>query len=303
MSGFDDGYNNLMRPGDGNWTAWRNGGVQRHNDAMLSDMAARNRAATDQFLAGMNNQSAGPIYGGGAAPLGPRGRKILWRALAGILIIIVAVRVFQSIDRSMRAARKAERVARTAELQRVTDATWQPRLRQALQRFDVRRDLAAIDQAINVSPCYRTVITQVVAGRQLGFVDCPRPMSFTAPFQAHVQSDRFSVNYLASDPTIRTRMNVMPVTSWSLRAGPAMGDEAPVKVAIDQLGSAAVTSYVGQGCIAIDARRYASNQPAQSEQRSATGSPSTYASLARVTIACPSGEGRFRVAASRVFSE
>lgn len=301
MSDWQAGYDGLMRPPGNDRNAFNAGIAARQHQQAMADMTARHHAAMDQIRGG-NGQSGPLTYGGGPVYAGgpmTAGEKKVWLIILGVIAAIAVGWVaLSAIDDNMRAARKAERQRLEVEAQRQADAAWQPVLRQALERFDVRGDIDAMARAASVSPCYRDVITQVMAGRRLGFVHCPRLMSFSAPFQASVDSDRFSVEYVVPGPTIRTRMRVMPIVAWSMNAGPAQGNEAPVKRAIEHLGAATVARYIGKGCVVIDAERFASNQPVDAEAgHRRAGSPTSYANLGRVTIACPEGRD-YQVAAS-----
>ena len=240
----------------------------------------------------------GPVYWGSSTPL--RGRTILLLLLVPV-IIFVAVVVFNAIDEQIAASSRANRRAREADLQRAADACWRPALARAIVGFDAARDVDASNHTAAMSPCHWQAISNLIQGRR-GGVGCLG--SDSGPVGSFVDYDRFDVRYQTADPTIQHRLHVMALTPWPLTAGPSSGRDAPVAIAVAQLGFNAMRGRVGQGCVVIAADRIASNLPADGEAASSpdAAEPTAYFSRSAVSVACPAGKA-LHVVASRLYAK
>ena len=305
MGDFQSGYDGLARPGGNDWTAFNAGIAQRQHETAMADMAARHHAASqanfNAMMAPPPTGMAGGGFGGGA--LTPAGRKaMLWLLLAP-LAAWMAYSLVSGVNERMRQSARAARAAEAAELQRQTDAFWQPRLGKAVRAFDPARDLTAIQEARKLSSCYDLVIGELISGLAGNWQHCAGTsrMEDSGPVKASVHYDRFTFGYVTPNPTIRHRATAIPLTRYTLTPRPDLGRESPVTYALEQFGRAAVERYAGRGCIVIAVDRHASNAPfdAASFSEGAAPGPVTYSSVSTVSLACPAGKAGLRLVASR----
>lgn len=300
MSGFDDGKNRLMRPGDGDWTAWRNGGMQRHNEEMMADMTARHHAASEQLFSQMYSSSTPPAIGY-VGPIDKRTARILW--IVAFVLIGSGIGLI-AYDRSWDSQRAAaqDRVAQQRNSdQREADRIWLPVLERALLNFDARRDLAAIEQAQALSGCHRESLARLMSGgtQMLGCLG-DRQNPSDGPVRSSVHFDRFVVTYDTRSPVlVENRLTVMALNPQTRNAGRDLGDDSPPVIAQRALGAAAVDRLIASKCIVIAGGRVARGQPFVT----GPGRP-TIAATNRdvVSIACPEG-GRLQIRATRTFRD
>lgn len=310
MSGYDDGFNRLMRPGDNNWNAFNAGAAARGHQEAMANMTAQHQAATESFFASAySNPSASPSlghggggYAGPSAPLSGKAKIALISLLLALVIFFTLIIVEDATRDERRAAYGEARHAARMDAEKQAQTQWQPALTTALEDFNPASDFRAIEDAATLSPCIGDSIRTLLDARTLGFTHCHGVLRGRGRIGASVDHDRFLVEYETTDPTIRHRLGVMAVTQWALRARPAQGRDAPVVTAIEQLGAATVERYVGQGCAAIVAARIATNLPPGVTSESDMGGDfvAAYFSQRTVSIACPAGK-QLRVAVSRRF--
>jgi len=299
MSGFDDGYNRLMQPRDGNWTAWQHGGMKRHNEQMMADMTARHHAANEQIFNQMY-ASANPPAAGSFGPL-DKGTAKLIGMIAFVLIALGAglIAYDRISDRQRMAARERVEQRGLAD-RREVDRIWLPRLERILLRYDARRDLGAIEQARALSGCHSETLARLMGGetRMTGCLG-ERLNPPEASVGSSVHFDRFVVTYGTTSPPVESRLMVMALNPFTRNARPGLGDDSPPVIARRALGDAVVDRLIGSQCIAIAGHRVARGQPLESGEGRAVIAT---AGLDVVSIACPD-RGGLRIRATHSFRD
>ncbi|HYG28627.1 MAG TPA: hypothetical protein VD887_00270 [Allosphingosinicella sp.] len=92
MGGFQDGYNGLMHPSDGNYSTWRMGGAQRAQDDHRASVTARHNAFIGQTYQAPANNHWQSGNGGGEIEISDEILGLLgWTAAAVIAIFLVVM--------------------------------------------------------------------------------------------------------------------------------------------------------------------------------------------------------------------
>lgn len=159
MGDFDDGYNNLTRPGGNNQDAFNRGLQQRSHDQAMWDMARGQQEQTSQWLQS-SSQSPPPLHfpAAGAAPMTPEEARRWWIGLgivaALIVVALLAWATIGAIDARGKAALARERAA----FQEAARAAEGPRLAALLASLDPRRETRAIERYAGQSRCHAEAI-------------------------------------------------------------------------------------------------------------------------------------------------
>lgn len=118
MGGFQDGYNRIMHPGDGDYGAWRLGGAQRTQDDIWAGVTARHNAAMEQWGRAPANQQSG--YVGGSVELSDEDVRTLWGVAIAIAALVFAAWAWNAATAWWNGERRVE-AAPVTELQPLTE--------------------------------------------------------------------------------------------------------------------------------------------------------------------------------------